>query len=187
MGDPDILGPAWLGPVRALAIDPNYAPAIMTVASLEYQYGRVAEAMKLFLSLTTLPHDQELVEVIDKAGDFLLDSNDLANVERLYAAAAKAFPDVAIYHGGLGYCVAQDGRKEEALLHARRAVELEPDNYRHLNDLGYSLMELRCYDEAEQVLQRAVELAPAEYEMARGNLIHLRVRRQQQTREKGDK
>ncbi|MFV1968587.1 MAG: tetratricopeptide repeat protein [Pirellulaceae bacterium] len=55
----------------------------------------------------------------------------------------------------------------------RRAVELEPNNYLHLNDLGYSLLEAGRYDEAE-VLERAVQLAPPDYDLAKGNLKHLR-------------
>ena len=53
-------------------------------------------------------------------------------------------------------------------------VEIEPDNYLHLNDLGYNLMEAGEYDEAEQILQRAVQLAPPEYDLAKGNLKRLR-------------
>jgi Flp pilus assembly protein TadD len=66
------------------------------------------------------------------------------------------------------------GRLEESVTHHRRAVELEPDNYLHLNDLGYSLLRAGQYDEAEEVLRRAVEIAPSDYELAKGNVEHLR-------------
>ena len=102
-------------------------------------------------------------EIIDQAADFLIDAEDLANAERLYAAAVNAFPQVALYHAGLGYCAGKNGRKEEAVAHARQAVNLEPENSRLLNDLGYSLIESRQYEEAEKTLRRAVELAPADY------------------------
>ncbi len=174
IGNLDMLHPAWHDAVVPLAIDPEFPAAILTVGSLEYQYGRVGEAMTLFLQLTSFPADAEqLPEVIDEAGDFLIDQKDSANAEKLYAAAAAAHPDIAIFHIGLGYCVAQNGRKEEAVAHNRRAVELEPDNYLHLNDLGYSLVETGQYDEAEKALRRAVGLAPADYELAAGNLKHL--------------
>lgn len=172
----DWVHPAWHDAAAPLAIDPDYAPAILTVGSLEYQYGRVEEALALFLKLTTLPADTaELPTIIDKAGDFLIDREDCASAEKLYAAAAAAYPEVAVFHTGLGYCVAKNGRKEESLLHHRRAVDLEPENYRHLNDLGYTLLECGRYEEAEQVLERAVELSPPDYQLARGNLEHLRV------------
>ena len=166
---------AWHDATAPLAIDPDYAPAMLSVASLEYQYGRVEEAMELFLKLTTLPPETEdLSEIIDRAGDFLIDQDDPVNACQLYAAAVRAYSEVALYHVGLGYCVAQTGRMEEAVAHHRRAVELEPDNHLHLNDLGYSLLEAGHYDEAEKVLRRAAQLAPPEYDLAKGNIEHLR-------------
>lgn len=171
----ELIDPEWRGTLISLAIDPDFAPAILAVGSLEYQYGRLEEAMALLLKLTSLPADtDELPEIIDKAGDFLIEKDDYANAEKLYTAAAGAYPEVALFHVGLGYCGSQTGRTEEAVAHHRRAVELEPDNYLHLNDLGYSLLEAGQYDEAEKVLQRAVRLAPPEYDLARGNLERLR-------------
>ena len=170
----DWVHPAWYDAVAPLAIDPDYAPAMLTVGSLEYQYGRVEEAMALFLKLTTLPADTEdLTEIIDGAGDFLIDQDDHVNAGELYAAATRAYPEVAPYHVGQGYCAAKSGRMEESVAHHRRAVELDPNNHMHLNDLGYSLLEAGHYDEAEGVLQRAVQLAPPEYDLAKGNLEHL--------------
>jgi tetratricopeptide (TPR) repeat protein len=175
LNEPDLVHPAWHDAAAPLAIDPEYAPAMLTVGSLEYQFGRVEEAMELFLKLTTLPaHTEDLPEIIDKAGDFLIDQEDHVNAGRLYAAAVRAHPQVALHHVGLGYCSAEAGRKEESVAHHRRADELEPNNYLHLNDLGYALLEAGQYDEAEEVLRRAVDLAPPDYELARGNLEHLR-------------
>jgi len=167
--------PAWHDVVAPLAIDPEYAPAMLTVGSLEYQYGRVEEAMTLFLKLTTLPAGTEdLTEITDRAGDFLIDQDDHVNAGQLYAAATRAYPEVAPYHVGRGYCAAHSGRMEESIAHHRRAVELDPNNYLHLNDLGYSLLKAGHYDEAEGVLRQAVQLAPPEYDLAKGNLEHLR-------------
>ncbi len=129
--------------------------------------------MALFLKLTSLPADtDELPEIIDKAGDFLIEKDDYANAEKLYAAAA--YPEVALFQDDLGYCISQAGRTDEAVARQQRAVELEPDNYLHLNDLGYTLLQAGQYNEAEKVLQRAVRMAPPEYELAKGNLEHLR-------------
>ena len=164
---------AWLGYVTALAIDPDHGPAILTVGAIEYQRGRTDEAMALLLQLPKLAHDEDLPEIIDKAGDFLIDQDDFASAERLYAAAVEMHPEVAIYHTGLGYCAGKDDRFDEAVKHARRVIELEPDNYLHLSDLGYSLTQAGQYDEAERILLRAIELAPPDYEMAKGNLEHL--------------
>lgn len=168
----------WPGAVIALAIDPQYAPALLTVASYEYLYGRINEAMTLFLTLPTLPAETEdLAEIIDKAGDFLLDQEDYENARSLYSAAVCQFPKVALYHNGLSYCLAQLGRLDEAIEHDKRAVNLDPDNYKYLSDLGWSLLEAERFEEAQTILERAVTLSPPEYELARGNLEELHSRR----------
>ena len=171
---PDMAGGDGLsGPVEALAIDPDFAPALLSVGSIEYQLGRHEEAMGHFLRLTTLPPDTaDLSEIIDKAGDFLIDAEDLARAERLYHAAASAFPAAATLHAGLGYCASKLDRKPEALAHARTAVALEPENAVLLCDLGWSLIENNLLAEAESCLRKAIALAPGET-MAEGNLEHL--------------
>jgi len=170
----------WPCEVESLAIDPNYAPAILTVGSYEYIYGRIDEAMNLFLSLVTLPETTEdLVEIIDKAGDFLIDNKDYKNAKTLYLTAVRKHPNIPTYHSGLGYCLAKLGRLEEAVEQARCAVNLEPDNYLYLTDLGWSLVEAEHFDEAHTILERAVSISPPDYELAKGNLKELHHRLQQ--------
>jgi tetratricopeptide (TPR) repeat protein len=174
LDDPDWSGPTWRDPVAPLAIDPEYAPALLTVASLEHQYGRVDEAMSLFLKLTTLRTELDVLpDVIEQAAQFLINANDIANAEQLYAAAVSAFPQVALYHSGVGYCIGKSGRNEEAVAHMRRAVDLEPENSYLLNDLGFGLLEAGQYEEAEKTLRRSVELAPAGYALPARNLEYL--------------
>ena len=57
---------------------------------------------------------------------------------------------------------------------------LEPNNYKHLNDLGYSLFEAGKFDEAEQVLKKSISLAPEDYEFPRNNLKELSERRKKE-------
>jgi len=161
----------WPSGVVALAIDPLYAPGILTVGSIEYQFGRVEEAMRLFIMLTTLPKDEEdLVIIIDKAGDFLIDQDDYENALALYSAAEKAYPHETVYLNGSGYCLGKFGRYEDSVEKSRCADALEPNNYKHLNDLGFSLFEAGKLDEAEEVLKRSISLAPRDYEFPRNNL-----------------
>lgn len=167
--------PFWPSGILALAIDPLYAPALLTVGSIEYQVGRIGEAMQLFSRLTEFPADEEdLSVIIDKAGDFLIDQKDCENALLLYEAAEKAFPREAVYPIGSGYCLGTLGRHEESIEKHRRADELEPDNYKHLNDLGYALFKGGKLDEAEEVLERSIALSPADYALPRGNLKDVR-------------
>ena len=172
----------WPPGVVALAIDPLYAPAILTVGSIEYQLGRKEEAMKLFNQLAKLPKDEEdLNTIIDKAGDFLIDQDDYENALVLYSTAEKAYPHEALYPLGAGYCFGKLGHYEESVEKHRRADALEPDNYKHLNDLGYSLFKAGKFDEAEGILQRSISLAPAEYQFPHNNLSELTKKRKRQT------
>ena len=61
------------------------------------------------------------------------------------------------------------GEREEAVSASRRALELEPDNQRFVNDLGWSLAQSGALQEALVVLERAVAMDPAD-ELARENL-----------------
>ena len=161
----------WPEGVLALAIDPLFAPALLTVGSFEYQLGREEEAMELFMRLTTLPPDEpDLPEIIDKAGDFLLDEKDFEAALDLYTAAEDAYPDVAVYPVGLCYCLGKLGRHDEAIAKARRADELEPNDCYHLNDLGWSLREAGRLDEAEATLRRAVALSSEDHDLPGRNL-----------------
>lgn len=168
----------WPPAVISLAIDPLYAPAILTVGSIEYQVGRIEEAMNLFLTLTKLPEDEEdLSTIIDKAGDFLIDNDDFGNALKLYATAEKTFPNNALYLIGSGYCLGKLERYMDAVKKHRCAVVLEPNNYEHLNDLGYSLLEAGKFDECEQYLKKSISLAPKDYEFPHNNLKELRKRK----------
>ena len=168
---------SYTGAVLALAIDPHCPQALLTVGSVEYQLGRQNEAMQLFMNLTALPAaDEELPEIIDKAGDFLIDEKDYANAEILYDASVQRYPNIALYHDGLSYCLSKLDKLDRALECVRRAVDLEPDNHIFLNNLGWFLVEIKIYDEAEDILKKAAALAPPDYKLARNNLAELRRR-----------
>lgn len=177
IGQADDENTPWPGAVTALAIDSKYAPALLTVGSFEYLYGRIDEAMAHFLALTTLPETTEdIVEIIDQAGDFLIDNQDYENAVLLYSAGSGEYPSIPEYRNGLSYCFGKLGRLEEAIEQVRYAVNLEPDNHTYLTDLGWTLVEAKYFDEAQAVLKRAVAMSPPDYELARENLAELQRR-----------
>ncbi len=93
------------GVVIALAVDPCYAPALLTVGTHEILLGRVEEGMNLLLSLVDLPGDTEdLHIIIDKAGRFLLDRLDSSRALVLYEKAAKMYPDKQRFRAGGAAC-----------------------------------------------------------------------------------
>ena len=155
---------------RALEWDPNYAPAILTLASFKYQRRRRAEGRKLLRSLLSLPEaTPDLPEIIDQAGDFLIDIGAYEEGLALFQAAAARFPSVAAFHQGVSCCASHQGLHEEAVAAAERALRLEPDNQKSVNDLGWSLLQAGRHEQARAVLERAVSMDPTD-ELASENL-----------------
>lgn len=69
------------------------------------------------------------------------------------------------------------GRYMDSVKKCRCAIVLEPNNYKHLNDLGYSLFEAGKFDECEQYLKKSISLAPKDYKFPHNNLKELRMRK----------
>lgn len=94
------------GEVIALAIDPDYAPAILTVGTHEYILGRTEEALSLLLDLVKLPEETEdLFIIIHKAASFLIDRHDAGKAMKLYSAAIEKFPNEHAFQDGIAYCM----------------------------------------------------------------------------------
>lgn len=155
---------------RALALKPDYPPAVLTMGSIEYQSGRQAEGKRLLLSLVSLPdEDGDLWELIDKAGDFLIQQSDYADGLELYRGALARFPERSVLYQGFGCCAGHEGFLDEAVEAAEKAIELDPGNQKLTNDLGWSLFEADRLTEAREVLIRAVAMDPSD-DLARENL-----------------
>ena len=155
---------------RAVDIKPDYAPAVLALGSVEYQRERKEEGRKLLFSLLSMRDDaSDLVQVIDTAGDFLIERGEYADGLELFQAAAARFPEVGVFHQGAGCCAAHLGRLEEAVAASRRALAIEPENQKFVNDLGWSLAQSGALHEARAMLERAVAMDLSD-DLARENL-----------------
>jgi Flp pilus assembly protein TadD len=155
---------------RAVEISPGYAPAVLALGSVEYQRNRKAKGRRLLLSLVSVVDDApDGTEIIDAAGDFLIQRGEYADGLELYRAAVQRFPDVGVFHQGRGCCAAHEGEFREAVAASRRALAIEPDNQKFVNDLGWCLAQSGALQEALATLERAVAMDPAD-ELARENL-----------------
>lgn len=63
---------------------------------------------------------------------------------------------------GLKNALAQQGRVQDALVFAREALELDPENPHWLNDIGLLESSLGRGEEAKRLFERAIELSPNE-------------------------
>jgi len=155
---------------RTLQLNPSYSPAILSMGSVKYQLGQNRKGRELFHSLVSLPMETpELAEILDEAGSFLIEIEAYKDGLELFREAAGKFPCVAALHQGLACCAGHQSLHDEAVSASQRALELEPDNQEHVNDLGWSLFEAGRVKEAEQVLRRAVTMDPSD-DLARENL-----------------
>jgi tetratricopeptide (TPR) repeat protein len=167
--------PRWPPGFAALAIDPEYAPALLTVGCYEHRYGHKTEGLSLLLRLTRLsPKTKDWIKILDKAGQALMDSGDAAGTRRLYEAALETSPNEQEFVIGLGWALARAGKKKAALPWLERAAANDPKSYEALNDFGWGLAELGRFDEAQKALEKAVRLAPADYDLPANNLERVR-------------
>jgi len=182
----ELPGPKWPPGFASLAIDPEYAPALLTVGCYEYGSGRRPQGMGLLFRLAQLPPDTvDWVDIIDKAGQFLMDSGDPGSTCRLYEEALKGRPDHQKFITGLGWALCRAGKQAEALPWLARAVANSPKDSLVLNDYGWALTELGRFDEAQPILETAVRLAPAGDDLPANNLARmLRLRKEQDRRPK---
>ena len=101
---------------RALEAMPTYAPAILSMGSVLYQAGGIAEGRELFRSLLSLPKNTtDICQMIDEAGTFLTRFGAYEDGMALYRAAVKRYSDVPALFQGLGYCASSAGLHEEAV------------------------------------------------------------------------
>lgn len=118
--------------------------AVKRVAAIRPQVGVVA-AMILLGGLAALTWRE---------------SRNYTDAETLWRATLARNPDAFVAHSNLANCLFETGRTDEALRHARRALELKPRFAELHNNLGHFLLELGRLDEALASIRTAVELRP---------------------------
>ncbi len=154
----------------SLRLKPDYAPALLSLGSVEYQRNNPEEGKRLFMSLLSLPEDTpDLCEIIGEAGDFLIQLGEDGDGLELFRAGARRFPEVAGFFEGIGCCAEHEGLHSEAIEASEKALELTPDDQRHVSNLGWCLLGAGRREEARKVLERAVAMDPDD-ELARNNL-----------------
>ena len=122
---------------RSFDADPTFPATVLALGSVEYQLGNHEEGRRLLMALPDLDdEDDDLHEVLDLAGDFLIDIQAYGDGLLLYRRAVARFPAVPVLHQGRGCCAGHEGQHEEAIEASRVALSLEPDNQQYVNDLG---------------------------------------------------
>jgi eukaryotic-like serine/threonine-protein kinase len=119
--------------------------------------NRSLSPLAVTLDLGNLLQQQEAESLLRRAG-----TSPTAESRDLIQRAADLDPGNAQIHNRLAWLLATGPLElrdaDQSLLHARRAVALEPGNRSYINTLGVALYRCAQYDEAIRTLERSLEL-----------------------------
>jgi len=158
------------GPVGRQASDElsriNIAPVDPMLDAREY-FQKGAERIKANRSEKAIPYLKEAVKIAPRYWQAWFYLGTCYRLVDKWEAAVEAFRRVvsikesqADAHNELSVALGQLGRREEALIHARQAHDLRPEDPGIISNLGLALMELEQFDEARHHFQRARKIAP---------------------------
>jgi tetratricopeptide (TPR) repeat protein len=126
--------------------------------------GRFEEAaaeirMARQVSPLNLELPEELIPLLFDAGRYADADTLFYDSYATIGRQCREFPECATLHNNLAWLVARNGRElEDAWHHARRAVELDPDNPSYLDTLGEVLFRRGQVAEAIRCAERCLEL-----------------------------
>ena len=151
----------------AIDADSTFAPAYAGLAVTYSELGLVfygrppAETRPKVLAAArkALELDPELSEARAELGDALQKDWHWAEAEAEYRQAIEQSPNNAAAYGGLAQWLLCQSRTEEALASARRAQELDPQEFNG-TQVGWILFQGRRYDESIRELRTALSIEP---------------------------
>lgn len=116
---------------RALAIQPDYAPAFNNLGTALMAKGDIGSAIAAFReSLRLQPGSRQARNLLAAAqydlGSALLERGAFEKAELTFREALAVDADYAEAHNNLGIALAQMGRVDEAVQHWRRALAIKP-------------------------------------------------------------
>lgn len=150
---------------QALEKDPNYAlayagmascyPLLASVEAPQKESWRKAEEV----ATQALKLDSTLAEAhVVLAAIHAYDRSDWAGAEKHFTQAIRLNPGNATAHHNYSHFLALQGRKEEGLAEARRALKLDPVSVVINNNVGSNLYFARRYDEAVDQLKQVLRM-----------------------------
>lgn len=170
---------------RTVELDPAFAlgwSGLADAAMLLPEYSASADRHAL-----RVRSDEAIARAMAIDADLPFVSSTIAWSELIrdydWAGAKKTFRNALLVQEDntnvlhwLSHTVSWQGHHEEALKHARRAVEIEPDSQLMLMNLAYILVDAQQYEEALAIAARIAEQDPG-YTGVRRNLFFARAAR----------
>jgi tetratricopeptide (TPR) repeat protein len=155
---------------KAIAADPNYAPAYAALSEVytnlaNYNFGLMLPKEAWAKSRAAVTRALELDETLAAAHSSLAIAIyqwewDWAAAEREFKRAIELDPSSATTHHWYSHYLMTVGRVEESFREGRRALELDPLDLANNAHQGWHYLFLRQYQQSIEPLQKAIELDP---------------------------
>lgn len=152
---------------RALALQPDYAPAYVNLGMLLFTLQRTAEAIDAYRRAIELGSTDEDLDL--KIGTALLQAGRAQEAAVYLERAAAGGGRSAALYDNLGVALSRTGRKDEAIAAYREALQIAPDDSALHFALGSLLVEQERYEEAVDAFRAGLQLRPESAE-AHNNL-----------------
>lgn len=145
---------------RAIAIQPDYAPAYNNLGVALRARGQVDEAISTYQQALRVTGDYP--DAHYNLANALLQENRAGEAAEHFKIALRSIPDSAGVRNNLGIALVAGGKPQDAIAAFRAAVEAEPASARAHRNLGDSLANAGQVKEGVAELQRAIELDPGD-------------------------
>ncbi len=162
---------------RALALDKNNAEALLNIGSIKRFQGRTAEAE--YFVKRALQVDPNSIGALCELAEIKRDLNDLQESIRLYREALSISDSQPFVYLGLGDSLQRAGQLSEAEEAFIRVLELEPDSFEALYNLGVTYLNQSQLDKAVAQYEKALAKNPdhPSAALALNNLADIYLRR----------
>jgi tetratricopeptide (TPR) repeat protein len=143
---------------RAIALQPDYAPAYNNLATALRAKGRLDEAIATYQRALTLR--PEYGEAHYNLANALTDAGRPQEAAAHFRIALQTMRGSADVHNNLGIALMAEGKTTEAIAEFRTAVELDPQSPTSHRNLADALSSAKQYDRAIEEFRRAARLDP---------------------------
>ena len=143
---------------NALAGEPDFADAHMSLAATLHQQGKLAEAVASYRDALALRPD--LVTAHYNLGSALKALGQLDEAVASYRETIALKPDFVAAHYNLANALRDSGRPDDAIASYRKAVSLKPDFAEAYNNLGLVFQAQGRLDQAADSYRKAIAARP---------------------------
>ena len=144
---------------RALATDPDFAPALTNLGQLLLELGQPGEALPYCRRAAIL--QSGLPEAHHNLGNVLLTLGQTAEARQCYWDALRLNPHMTQALANMGRAFQAEGEFDEALSWLRQAAEIEPGSLLFLALFAEAAVDREQFDEAIATYQKMLQLDPS--------------------------